>query len=304
MIEMHTDIILDRKSSFLGKYCPEHWWPYIVLMRLDRPVGAFLLLWPCLWGYFLMAEQYVSLNYLMLFLLGAFVMRSVGCILNDIADRKIDKYVTRTQKRPLPSGLLSLKQAFICLGILSAVGLGILLFFNTITIYVGLCVVGFIVLYPFMKRWTYWPQICLGITFNWGIWIGAFATGNEVDMLLILLLYAAAILWTVGYDSIYACQDTSDDRKIGIYSTALLWGKHIKLFVGVCYAGTVLLLILIFLYIQPPVLSFSFLLCAIALLLYQLGLDYNNPILALRSFKCNIYVGLFIALSFLAYALI
>ncbi|PCI51536.1 MAG: 4-hydroxybenzoate octaprenyltransferase [Alphaproteobacteria bacterium] len=207
------------KLGWVNRLSPDFAWPYLQLMRADRPIGTWLLLWPCLWSIAL-ASKTPALTYMVLFSIGAFVMRGAGCVVNDLADRKYDAMVERTKGRPLPSGRVSVWQAFVFLGALCLIGMIILLQLNEFTIWLGIASLGLIVIYPFMKRITYWPQIVLGLTFNWGALMGwAAVTGSLAWPAL--LLYGGGIFWTLGYDTIYAHQDKEDDALIGVKSTAL-----------------------------------------------------------------------------------
>ena len=207
------------RQGWVNRLSPDFAWPYLQLMRADRPIGTWLLLWPCLWSISL-ASKTPEITYMLLFAVGAFVMRGAGCVVNDLADRKYDAMVERTKGRPLPSGRVSVLQAFIFLGILCLIGLAVLLQLNEFTIWLGISSLGLVVIYPFMKRFTYWPQVVLGMTFNWGALMGwAAITGNLAWPAL--FLYVGGIFWTLGYDTIYAHQDKEDDALIGVKSTAL-----------------------------------------------------------------------------------
>ena len=219
--------------------------PYLRLMRADRPIGTWLLFIPCLWGLALAAAQGYGpapalLYYAALCALGAFVMRGAGCAYNDIVDRNYDARVARTALRPIPSGQVTVKQAWALVIGLSLTGLVALLQFNGFAIAVGLASLALVAAYPFMKRVTYWPQAWLGLTFNWGALVGyAAATGTLT--LSALALYAAGVFWTLGYDTIYAHQDTEDDALIGVKSTALTFGAATKPWLAGFYAATIAL---------------------------------------------------------------
>ncbi len=211
---------------------------YIELIRLDKPTGIFLLYWPCTWGLTvgnIYAENNdLFLKYLILFFVGSFLMRSAGCVYNDIIDKNIDKKITRTKNRPIAKGSISTKQGWFAILVLILLSLTILLQLNLNSIIFGLASGFFIVLYPFMKRITYWPQLFLGITFNWGVILGWLAMGNELSLISILL-YFSAIFWTLGYDTIYGMQDLKDDLKIGVKSTSIKFEKHFKIFLSINY---------------------------------------------------------------------
>ena len=217
---------------------PGHWadrllppWtrPYARLMRLERPIGWWLLLLPCWWGLALgqigLGGGLPNLWYGLLFLIGAVVMRGAGCTLNDIADRNFDGLVERTRSRPIPAGQVSVRNAFLFLGALCLVGLVVLLQFNRFTIVTGIASLVIVAIYPFMKRITYWPQAVLGLAFNWGALIGWTALHGSLSVAP-LLLYAGGISWTLAYDTIYAHQDKEDDVLIGVKSTALRFGAN------------------------------------------------------------------------------
>jgi len=233
------------RQGWVNKLSPDFAWPYLQLMRADRPIGTWLLLWPSLWSLAL-ASHYrdvpwqLSLTYILLFALGAFVMRGAGCVVNDLADRKYDAMVDRTKGRPLPSGRVSVLQAVIFLGALCLIGLVILLQMNRITIGLGIASLGLVVAYPFMKRVTYWPQIFLGLTFNWGALMGWSAITGSLAWPA-LLLYGGGIFWTLGYDTIYAHQDKEDDALIGVKSTALRLGENTPKWLAFFYAAMVIL---------------------------------------------------------------
>ncbi|MHA1151226.1 MAG: 4-hydroxybenzoate octaprenyltransferase [Alphaproteobacteria bacterium] len=237
-----------RASDILG----DHWAlrcapialrPYLRLVRIDRPIGTWLLLFPCWWSVSLAASAGLrppDLRLIGLFALGALVMRGAGCTYNDIVDRKIDARVARTAGRPIPSGQVSLGRAIAFLAALMAIGLVVLLQFNDVAIGLGLASIALILAYPFMKRVTYWPQAWLGLTFNWGALLGwAAATGGLGAPAL--WLYAGGIAWTLGYDTIYAHQDKEDDALVGVKSTALRLGANTKpwliVFFGLAVVG-------------------------------------------------------------------
>ena len=219
---------------------------YIYLMRLNKPTGFLLLFWPCSWGmaynlnFLPISSQWFY--YLFLFFAGSILMRSAGCIYNDIVDKEIDKKVERTKNRPLASGKINLRNAWILILILCFLSLIILFQLNNKTILFGLSVIFIVLLYPFAKRFTYWPQLILGIVFNFGI-ILSWLSLNENFMTGIILLYLSGIMWTVGYDTIYALQDVVDDKKIGVKSLALLFDKKTYQFLYIIYTAQIFLLI-------------------------------------------------------------
>jgi len=236
-------------QNWLLRHVPAGLEPYLKLARVDRPIGTWLLLFPCWWSLLLALQATSGLAqagwrhwwYAALFALGALVMRAAGCTINDIADRDIDAKVARTALRPLPAGLISLPQALVFLAILLAVGLVILIQFNGFTFALGIASLLLVVTYPFMKRLTYWPQAWLGLTFNWGALMGWSALTGDLAVPA-LLLYAAGFFWTLGYDTIYAHQDKEDDALIGIRSTALKFGTKTRGWLVLFYGLVVALL--------------------------------------------------------------
>ena len=221
---------------------------YFLLMRLDRPIGFMLLFWPCAWGFAIISSERPIdnhwLTYLFLFFLGSILMRSAGCVYNDIIDKKIDRKVSRTQFRQLASDKISTTKAWILAVFLSLVSLIILFQFNTIAIIFGLSSGILIALYPFMKRITYWPQLFLGIVFNWGVILSYLVFNNKIN-LEIILIYISAILWTLGYDTIYGLQDIYDDIKIGVKSTSLKFKNNIKEFLSIVYLLSFALILIV-----------------------------------------------------------
>jgi 4-hydroxybenzoate polyprenyltransferase len=280
--------------------------PYLRLMRLDRPIGTWLLFWPCVFGMALggMADGgsrhiIADLRLVALFAIGAVVMRGAGCTFNDIVDRNIDAQVARTRGRPLPSGAISVRAAWIFLALQCAVGLSILLQLNRFAILLGASSLVLIAIYPFMKRVTWWPQAWLGLTFNWGALLG-FAAVTARLALPAFLLYAACFFWTLGYDTIYAHQDKDDDALIGVKSTALLFGANSRPWIALFY----LVALVLFLAAGEAVPSSEFAL----LLLPTAGhffwqvyrLDIDDPALCLKIFRSNRDAGALLAAAFLA----
>lgn len=228
-MSQHRKTADSTNNNWVDRFAPNFTKPYLRLARADRPIGTWLLLWPCWWSIALAADKGSFPNWWMLalFAIGAYVMRGAGCTMNDIADRNYDGRVERTRTRPIPSGQVSVVQAVIFMGLLSAIGLWVLVQFNLFAITIGLLSIPIIIIYPFMKRITYWPQIVLGLAFNWGALLGWAAIKGELSMPA-YLLYAGGIFWTLGYDTIYAHQDKEDDALIGVKSTALKLGHHTK----------------------------------------------------------------------------
>ncbi len=229
----------DIQEKGLLALLPAAWRPYAKLARLDRPIGTWLLLFPCWWGLALAGS--LDLGLYVLFGIGALAMRGAGCTVNDMMDRDIDRQVARTALRPLASGEISMMQAGVFLAAQCFIGLAVLLALNKTAIALGLASTLLIAVYPLMKRVTHWPQFVLGLAFNWGALMGWTAARGTLDWPA-LLLYGAGILWTLGYDTIYAHQDKDDDARIGVKSTALRFGAATGRWLSFFYAGTVALL--------------------------------------------------------------
>lgn len=231
-------------GNWVDGRAPASWRPFLRLARADRPIGLWLLLWPCWWSLGLAGIEsgadYPNLWFMALFAIGAIVMRGAGCTYNDIVDREFDSQVTRTKLRPIPSGQVSVVQAKIFMVVLSLIGLAVLLQFSLFTILLGIASLGIVATYPFMKRFTYWPQAVLGLAFSWGALMGWAAVLGELSLAPIML-YGGAVAWTIGYDTIYAHQDKEDDALLGLKSTALKFGDQTKpwlvLFYGIAFIG-------------------------------------------------------------------
>ena len=214
---------------------------YLELIRFNKPIGFLLLMWPCWFGLSLLDLEIKNLiSWLLIFLLGSFLMRSAGCIINDIIDKDFDKSVERTKYRPLASNRISITEAIFLLSIFLGLGLIILLQFNLYSIMLGLMSMPFVFIYPFMKRITFWPQVFLGITFSWGALIVSMQFNQSITFQFILL-YIGCVIWTLGYDTIYAYQDREDDIKQNIKSTAILFGDNGKWLVYSCYIVVLLI---------------------------------------------------------------
>jgi len=237
--------VADATGNWVDTIAPAWSRPYLRLARLDRPIGSWLLLLPCWWSVALAAiaagSAAPSLAHIVLFFIGAFAMRGAGCTWNDIVDRDLDASVERTRSRPIPAGQVSVKQAFAFLALQALVGFLVLISFNGFTIALGIASLAIVAVYPFMKRITYWPQIVLGLAFSWGALMGWAAAFGRLDSPA-FLLYAGAIAWVIGYDTIYAHQDREDDALIGIKSTALLFGERTKRMLSLFYGLAVLLI--------------------------------------------------------------
>jgi len=287
--------VADSTGNWVDGVAPAWARPYLRLARLDRPIGSWLLLMPCWWSVGLAAvhaRSQVNVWHLLLFFIGAFAMRGAGCTWNDIVDRDLDSQVERTRSRPIPSGQVTVASAAAFLVLQALVGLAVLLQFNRFTIYVGFASLAVVAIYPFMKRITYWPQIVLGLAFSWGALMGWPATFARLD-LPALLLYAGAISWVIGYDTIYAHQDREDDALIGIKSTALLFRERTKPMLALFYALAVALIALAG-WSAGAGLVFAFGLLAFAAhLAWQIArLDVDDPINCLVVFKSNRDAGL------------
>ena len=277
---------------------------FIELTRLNKPIGFMLLFWPCLWGLTLALNQTkefgLFIKYIILFFVGSVLMRSAGCIFNDITDKDFDKKVGRTKNRPIPSGRISTQESFVYIILLCLVAFIILIQFNFLTIILGLLSMPLVFSYPYMKRLTYWPQLFLGLTFNWGILLGWAALKGEISLEPILL-YIAAIFWTLGYDTIYGFQDIYDDEIIGIKSTSIKFKENYKLFIGLCYFICVLFLIILGFLEENKMYYFTFLIFPAMHLLYQMTrLDKNNSNSCLIIFKSNNFFGLLVFLTLMA----
>jgi 4-hydroxybenzoate polyprenyltransferase len=296
--------VADSTGNWVDRAAPPWSRPYLRLARLDRPIGSWLLLIPCWWSAGLAAiaarDPLPSLWHLLLFFIGAFAMRGAGCTWNDIVDRDLDGRVERTRSRPIPSGQVTAAQAMAFLVAQALVGLAVLLQFNRFAIGAGIASLGIVVVYPFMKRITYWPQIVLGLAFSWGALMGWAAAFGRLDAPA-LVLYAGAIAWVIGYDTIYAHQDREDDALIGIKSTALLFGPRTKAMLAVFYSLAVGLIGVSGLLAGARA-AFAVGLAAFAgHLAWQIvRLDIADPDRCLRLFKANRDAGLVLFAAMLA----
>ena len=277
---------------------------FIELIRLKKPIGYMLLFWPCAWGLTLAYDFSNKLEdyffYLTLFFLGAVLMRSAGCIVNDILDRKFDKKVLRTKNRPIASNKISIKLGIIYALVLCFLALLVLLNFNTYTIVLALGSMPLAFTYPLMKRFTYWPQLFLGITFNYGLILGWTSVTGEISIIPILF-YIGAIFWTLGYDTIYGYQDINDDEIIGLKSTSIKFKGKEKKFLLSCYS-----ILLIFFIIGGNFMKFNnfyyflVLIPFVHLFFYQIkNFQSKNPQNCLKIFKSNNFLGLIIFLNLL-----
>ena len=236
------DMYKDQDYTWVDKYMPDSTVPYLKLIRIDRPIGTMLLLWPCTWSISLAATQTQSApdpSLLAVFGIGAFVMRGAGCTINDMWDKDFDKDVARTKNRPLASGRISPFQALVFLGCQLSVGLGVLLQLNDYCLSLGASSLALVVSYPFFKRVTHYPQVVLGLAFNWGALLGWAAVHGSCDWSVVLPLYSAGVSWTMIYDTWYAHQDKEDDKKLGLKSTAIAWGDNTKKIASLYSVGMV-----------------------------------------------------------------
>jgi 4-hydroxybenzoate polyprenyltransferase len=299
--------VADSTGNWVDSHAPAWTRPYLRLSRLDRPIGSWLLLLPCWWSLGLAAVRSaapVDLRYTILFLIGAFAMRGAGCTWNDIVDRDLDARVERTRSRPIPSGQVSVAGAAAFLVLQALLGLAILLQFNRFTIWLGLASLAVVAIYPFMKRITYWPQIVLGLAFSWGALMGWPAVFGRLDPPA-LVLYAGAISWVIGYDTIYAHQDREDDALIGIKSTALLFVERTKPMLAIFYAAAVVLIGWAGWSAGGGVVFALGLLAFAGHLAWQVvRLDINDPVLCLALFKSNRDAGLILFAAFILDALV
>ena len=277
---------------------------FIDLTRLRKPIGYMLLFWPCAWGLTLAYDFSNDLGryffYLILFFLGAILMRSAGCIVNDILDKEFDKKVSRTKDRPIASGKTSVKLALVYVLILCFCALLVLLNFNTITILLALGSMPLAFTYPLMKRFTYWPQLFLGVTFNYGLLLGWTSVNQNLDIIP-LLLYIGAIFWTLGYDTIYGFQDIKDDEIIGLKSTSIKFKKKPFIFLLTCYVFLFLMLIILGILKNFNIFYYAFgLIIIYHLFFYQLkSVDIKDPINCLKIFKSNNFFGFLVFVQLL-----
>jgi 4-hydroxybenzoate polyprenyltransferase len=278
-------------ESWVDRFAPDIAKPYLRLMRADRPIGWWLLLWPCWWSLALAGAGPRQWPLYALFLIGAIVMRGAGCVYNDIVDRDFDAKVERTRDRPLPSGKVSVRQAVIFMGFLCLTGLLVLLQLDPFAITLGLASLGLIAIYPFMKRFTYWPQIFLGLAFNWGALMGSAAVDGAISPAA-LALYLGGIFWTLGYDTIYAHQDKEDDMLIGVKSTALRLGNATKIWLAGFYAAALLMFLGAGWLANAGVLFYPLLGLASLHLCWQIAaVDISSPANCLTLFRANKVFG-------------
>jgi 4-hydroxybenzoate polyprenyltransferase len=300
--------VSDATDNWVDTRAPLWSRPYLRLSRLDRPIGSWLLLMPCWWSAALaagIAHDVGRLPFLLvLFFVGAFAMRGAGCTWNDITDRDLDARVERTRSRPIPAGQVSVAQAAVFLVLQALVGLAVLLQFNRFAVETGIASLLIVAVYPFMKRITYWPQIVLGLAFSWGALMGFAVLLGRIDATA-LVLYAGSIAWVIGYDTIYAHQDTEDDALIGIKSTALLFGARTRPALLVFYGLAVVLIGIALALAGAGWMAWIGLAAFAAHLVWQIRrLEIGDPALCLRIFKSNRDAGLLLFAGILVNAML
>ena len=277
---------------------------FIELTRLNKPIGFMLLFWPCLWGLTIAYNFNESINnfffYSLLFFLGSVFMRSAGCIVNDIVDKKLDQKVERTKNRPIASEKISTKLGLLYVLVLCFLALIVLLQFNYLTILIAIASMPLAFTYPLMKRLTYWPQLFLGITFNYGLILGWTSINNEINIIP-LVLYLGAIFWTLGYDTIYGYQDIKDDQIIGVKSTSIKFKNNPKKFLTICYLILILSFIAIGIMMKFKSIYFIILILPIIhLIVFQIKkLKVEEPESCLKHFKSNNLFGLIVFINLL-----
>lgn len=310
----NIDRVADAPSdNFVYRVLPRWLWPHAQLARWDRPIGWQLLMWPCFWSSALAANALAAEGrldlglfafHLVLFFVGSVAMRGAGCTYNDLIDHEIDDKVARTRSRPLPSGRITRKNAKIFMVLQALVGLVVLLCFNTFSIVLGILSLVIVAIYPFAKRFTDWPQFFLGLAFSWGGLMGWAGLHGNLSFAAVLV-YAAAVAWTIGYDTIYAHQDKEDDALVGVRSTARLFGDDTKLWLVGLYGLTLVLLLVAFVLAGAAFPAILGLIAAGVLLGWQIKvLDIDDGAQCLKLFKSNnrvgyiIFAGLVLALPF------
>jgi len=275
----------------------ERWLNYFLLMRLDRPVGIYLLLWPCMWALWIAAEGMPGALNLIVFIIGVILMRSAGCVINDYADRDLDPHVERTKQRPIACGLVSKEEALMLAGGLAVLAFLMVLLLNPLTIYLSFVGVLLAAIYPYMKRHTHMPQVFLGLAFGWGVPM-AFAAESNIVPPMAWLLLAATVVWATAYDTIYAMMDRKDDVKVGIRSTAILFGTADKIIIGVLQAIVLLILFLIGGRLELGGYYHLALLIGAGLMVYQQYLiRHRDEAGCMKAFKNNHWFGLVVFLG-------
>ena len=294
---MTEQIVPDSEHKGLTGLLPAAARPYALLARLDRPIGWWLLFWPCAWGVALAGGAIERWDLLLWLLLGSIAMRGAGCVYNDIVDRDLDRQVARTRSRPLASGAVSLKAAWIWLALLCLIGLIVWLQMNGTAKLVALGSLALVAAYPFMKRITWWPQAWLGLVFSWGVLVGWLAIVPEFRWAMVLL-YAGSIFWVIGYDTIYALQDREDDALVGIRSSALRLGENVRFGVLAFYAMALVSWGAAFWMLRPQWLGlFALVPMALHLLWQVMTLKSADGDDALAKFRSNRFAGLLMFLA-------
>ena len=293
-----------QSGNWVDRYAPPWLKPYARLARWDRPIGFWLLFWPCVWGIGLAAVARPDVGFdwwaAILMLAGAILMRGAGCTFNDIVDRDIDDKVARTRSRPIPSGAVTARDALAFLVAQALLASVILFQFNRFTVWAGVASLVLVAIYPFMKRVTWWPQAFLGLAFSYGALVGWSSQTASLAMPA-LLLYGGTILWVIGYDTLYALQDIEDDALIGVKSTARLFGKHVRPVVAVLYTGAFLLWMAAALLVGGGIVFAALSLAAAAVLAWQVWtVDAEQPDNPRFRFDSNKYVGIILSLALLA----
>jgi len=267
------------------------------LMRADRPIGTYLLAWPTIWALLIAGTGNPPLKIVVIFLLGTFVMRSAGCVINDFADRNFDGHVRRTKQRPIPAGKISATEAIIGFFILLAIAFGLVLQLNTNTVMLSFLAAGVAALYPFCKRWTHLPQVVLGVAFSFGI-LMAFTALESNEWFIAALLFIANIIWTVAYDTEYAMADREDDLKIGLQSTAILFGRFDKLIIALLQLVVIGLLAWVLYILTADWIAWAALGVSVLLFMYQQWMiRHREPMKCFQAFLHNHYVGMVFAIG-------
>jgi 4-hydroxybenzoate polyprenyltransferase len=291
------DIVPDSERRGLIGALPRPLRPYASLMRLDRPIGAWLLYWPGAWAVALAGFGPHGVRLILWLALGAWAMRSAGCVYNDVVDRKLDSQVERTRLRPLASGRVSLAGAMVLIGLLCLIGLAVLLQLNRIAQIVALVSLAPVAAYPFMKRITWWPQAWLGIVFSWAALVGWPAVTGEIDPTC-LLLYAGSVFWVIGYDTVYALQDREDDALVGVRSSALALGRHARAGVAISYLAALVLWAIALWRVRPDGLALVALAPTAIHFAWQVAaLKPEDGLDALEKFRSNRFAGLLMFLA-------
>lgn len=275
---------------------------YVSLMRFDRPIGIFLLLWPTLWALWIATHGHPSLKLVIIFILGVVIMRAAGCVINDFVDRNIDKHIRRTQHRPLTIGIVSIPEAIGLFIFLCFIALGLVLLLNRFALELAIIALLLSCIYPFLKQFTYLPQLCLGVAFAWSI-LMVFAAQNGNIPIVAWLLFLPAVIWPITYDTQYAMADREDDSKVGVKSTAILFGNYDRIIIILLQITMLIMLSILGWYLSLNYLFYTGLLVSFGLMMYQnVLIRRREPKRCIKAFHNNNLVGFFIFLAiFLAY---